>query len=75
MLEKLQDIYNQVAGREDFVLMPKTKITEMGLSSLGLIHLICQIEDTYDIEIENQEMIRFKTVKDVLRCLEKHLNR
>ena len=40
MLEKLQDIYNQVAGREDFVLMPKTKITEMGLSSLGLIHLI-----------------------------------
>ena len=74
MLEKLQEIYNNVAGREDLVLTPKTKITEMELSSLGLINLICQIEDTFDIEIENQEMVRFKTVKDVLRCLEKHVN-
>ena len=73
MLEKLQEIYNKVAGREDLVLTPKTKIADMELSSLGLIHLICQMEDTFDIEIENQEMIRFKTVKDVLRCLEKHV--
>lgn len=74
MLEKLQEIYNNVAGRDDLVLTPKTKITDMELSSLGLIHLICQIEDTFDIEIENHEMVRFKTVKDVLRCLVKHVN-
>ena len=75
MLEKLQEIYNTVAGRDDLILTPKMKITEMELSSLGLIHLICQIEDTYDIEISNRDMNRFKTVQDVLKYLDRVLER
>ena len=72
MLNKMQEIYNTVSGREDLVLTPKTKIADLQLSSLGLIHLVCQIEDTFDIEINNVEITRFKTVNDVLRCVKKH---
>ena len=75
MLEKLQEIYNTVAGREDITLTPKMKLEEMELTSLGLIHLICQIEDTYDIEISNRDMSRFKTVQDVLKYLDRVLER
>lgn len=73
MLEQIQEIYNAVAGREDLILTPETKIAKLELSSLGLIHLICQIEDTYDIEVTNQALERFKKVKDVLEYLEKKI--
>ncbi len=71
MLDKLQKIYNDVAGREDLILTPKTKLNDLELSSLGLIHLILEIEDVFDLAIDNRSLARFKTVKDVVRYLEK----
>ena len=71
MLEQLQEIYNAVSGRDDLILSPKQKIKDLGLSSLGLIQLICAIEDRFEVEITNQEIISFKTVKNVVDCMEK----
>ena len=73
MLDKLQSIFNKVAGREDLILTPKTKLKDMELSSLGLIHLICNIEDEFDLEIDNQALAQFKAVKDVVCYLENAL--
>lgn len=73
MLDKLQLLYNTVSGREDLILTPKTKIDQLGLSSLGLIQLICQIEDYFDIEVDNRDLIRFKTVKDIINYLNKNI--
>lgn len=71
MLEQLQEIYNAVAGREDKILSPKDKIKNLELSSLGLIRLICAIEDQLDVTISNEEILGFKTVKNVVECMEK----
>ena len=71
MLAELQTIYNDVTGTDNFVLNPKTKLKDMNLSSLGLVQLICAIEDEYDIEISNSSLKGFKTVKDVVEYLEK----
>lgn len=74
MLEKLQIIFNNLAGREDIVITPKTKLNnkEYNFSSFALIQLICAIEDEFDIEIPNSEIKKFKTVKDVLHFIEKN---
>ena len=71
MLTELQKLFNDVVGREDIELTPKMKLKDMPLSSLGLVQLICAIEDEYDIEISNADMKKFKTVKDVVEYLEK----
>ena len=71
MLEQLQEIYNAVAGREDKILSPKDKIKNLELSSLGLIRLICAIEDQLDVAISNEEILSFKTVKNGVECMEK----
>lgn len=73
MLTELQKLFNDVVGREDIELTPKMKLKDMPLSSLGLVQLICAIEDEYDIEISNADMKKFKTVKDVVEYLEKVL--
>lgn len=71
MLTELQKIFNNVVGREDIELTLKTKLKDLPLSSLGLVQLICAMEDEYDIEISNADMKKFKTVKDVVEYLEK----
>ena len=73
MLTELQKLFNDVVGREDIELTPKMKLKDMPLSSLGLVQLICAIEDEYDSEISNADMKKFKTVKDVVEYLEKVL--
>ena len=73
MLETLQEIYYELTGNYDIAITPKTKLDkELALSSLGKVHLICAIEDRYDIEIPNAKIRSFKTVQDVITYLEKH---
>ncbi len=71
MLSELQKLFNDVVGREDIELTLKTKMKDLPLSSLGLVQLICAIEDEYDIEISNADMKKFKAVKDVVEYLER----
>lgn len=74
MIKELQTIFDEVIGSADIELTDKTKIKDLPLSSLGLIKLICDIEDRYNIEISNSEIKKFKAVKDVILCLEKKVN-
>ena len=74
MLERLQSVFNDITGRTDVIITPKTKLNnkEYDFSSFALIQLICAIEDEFDIEIPNSEIRKFKTVKDVISFIEKH---
>lgn len=71
MFEKLQQLYNEISGREDIKLNPQMKLKDLELSSLGLVQLICAIEDEFDIEISNKDLKNFKSVKNVVDYLEK----
>ena len=42
----------------------------LGLNSLELFNLISDIQDDYKIEIPDEDLIKFKTVKDVVLYLE-----
>lgn len=71
MFEKLQELYNDISGRDDIKLDPQMKLKDLELSSLGLVQLICAIEDEFDIEISNADLKGFKSVKNVVDYLEK----
>lgn len=76
MLERLQNIFNELTGRTDIIITPKTKLNnkEFNFSSFAIIQLICAIEDEFDIEIPNSAIKKFKTVKDVLAFIEAETN-
>ena len=75
MLERLQNILNEITGRDDIVITLKTKLNNEGFnfSSFALIQLICAIEDEFDIEIPNSQIKKFKTVKDVISFIESEI--
>lgn len=73
MIQRLQNIVNELIGRDDIVLTPNMKLEKnIGLNSLTVVGLICAIEDEFDIEISNSAIRKFKTVKDVLDYIEKN---
>lgn len=77
MLEKLQDIFQDITGRTDIILTPKTKLNnkDYNFSSFAIIQLICAIEDEFDIDIPNSEIKKFKTVNDIIKFLEKNADK
>lgn len=72
MLEKLNDMFRSFTGRDDIVLTMDTEITaSLGMSSFGIVQLICALEDEFDIEISNSEIKNFKKVSDIVDFLNK----
>ena len=73
MINRIEKIFSEVTGKKDISFTPKTRLdNSLGISSLGLIQLICAIEDEFDIEIPNSAIKKFKTVGDVVNFIEKN---
>ncbi|MBR3868926.1 MAG: acyl carrier protein [Clostridia bacterium] len=76
MIKRIEKVFSEVTGRTDITFTEKTKIDKkLGISSLGVIQLICGLEDEFDVEIPNSAIKKFKTVKDVIDFLEKNVGK
>lgn len=74
MIERIEKVFAEVTGRDDLDFTTKTKIDKIpGLSSLGVIQLICGIEDEFDVEVPNSIVKKIKTVGDIVKFLEKNM--
>ena len=68
ILEKLNLIINEILG-EEIALRPETLLREaageegesLGLSSIDMVDLISQAEIEFDVEIEERELVNFKS--------------
>jgi len=73
MIEKLQEIINHytteknVIIKEDMVLL-----TDLGLNSLELVEMVCEVEEKFNVEIPDRVISSFKTIKDLLDYLASH---
>lgn len=73
MLERIEKVFTEVTGVTEPNLTLKTKIDKIPeLSSLGVVQLICGLEDEFDVEIPNSVLKKIKTVGDVVKFLEKN---
>ena len=67
MLEKLTVIIREYTGDKTLTINPNTiLISDLGLNSLDLVNLVCEVEETFDIEIPDRVIKDFKTVGDVI---------
>ena len=74
MINRIEKVFTEVTGRTDINFTEKTKIDKnLGISSLGIVQLICGLEDEFDVEIPNSAIKKFKTIKDVITFLEKNM--
>lgn len=73
--EKLQEIIVDVlnVNAED-VTMETTFVDDLGADSLDVFQIIMGIEETFDIEIENEDAEKIVTVGDAVEQIKNALN-
>ena len=71
IIEKLQELVHSTLGCEDIVLTPKTKFHDLGISSFGMVQIVCAIEDEFDIEIPNTVIKSINSVPAAVKFLKK----
>lgn len=71
MLDKLTNIIREYTGDNNITINENTVlISDLGLSSLDLVNLVCTVEDEFDVEIPDRAIKDFKTVGDVMNFIE-----
>lgn len=70
-LAKIEQIFHDLLKVNE--IKPEMELKSLGLDSLDLVEVMMKIEEEFDIEFSNDEMLSFATVADVLADLEKKL--
>lgn len=76
ILNKIIEIYENIVGEE----VDKEKITlssnikeDLGINSVGLLYLIVDIENKFDVVLHNQSIEKFVTLDDVVTYIEENI--
>ena len=72
VFEKIKDIIVAQIGVEESDVKLDTSFEELGFDSLDLFQIIIELEEEFDIQIEDAEKI--KTVKDAVNYIELKTN-
>ncbi len=74
MLEKLRNIISEELGVEkDAIDVDSDLADDLGADSLDAVELIMAIEEEFDVEIDDTQATKIKTVQDIIDYLEKEL--
>ncbi len=72
VFEKIRTIIAEELGVEKETVERDSKLAEdLGADSLDAVELIMAIEEEFDIEIDDTEATKIKTVQDIIDYLEK----
>lgn len=74
--EKLQEIIADVMNIEDkdTIKMDSTFVDDLGADSLDIFQIIMGIEETFDIEIDNDDAEKIATVGDAVEQIKNATN-
>ena len=73
--EKIRDIIAEVLNLDsEEITMESSFIDDLGADSLDVFQIIMGIEETFDIEIDNEEAEKIVTVGDAVEQIKNALN-
>ncbi len=69
--DKIKDIIvEQLDVEEDAVTMEASITDDLGADSLDVVDLVMSIEESFDVEIPDEEVENIKTVGDIVKYIE-----
>lgn len=71
VFDKIKDIIVEQLDVEDDAVTMEASITEdLGADSLDVVDLVMSIEESFDVEIPDEEVENIKTVGDIVKYIE-----
>ncbi|TCO72270.1 acyl carrier protein [Marinisporobacter balticus] len=75
IFEKVKNIMMDIMGiPEDELLLQSHLYDELDADSLDLSQIIVELENAYQIEIENEDIANFEKVEDIVKHVENKIN-
>ena len=75
MLEKVIEVICRYVDIDPAKLNENTNIrSELGLNSLELVNIAVAIEDEFDVEIPDREVMNIETLADAVAIIEKYMD-
>jgi acyl carrier protein len=75
MLEKLIELICRYVDIDPAALNENTNIrSELGLNSLELVNVAVAIEDEFNVEIPDREVMNIETLADAVKIIEKYMD-
>lgn len=72
MIEELKKtICQYVDVKPEEIFEDSRFIEDLGFNSYDFMSMVGEIEDKYDVEVEEQDVIQVKTVKDAMEYIKK----
>lgn len=72
MLEKLREVICNYVEVESEQIQPESRFMEdLGFTSFDFMSMLGELEDEFDIEIDQQEVVNIRTVQEAVDYLEK----
>ena len=65
-------VSEQLSVHEDQITPQKSFEADLGADSIGLVELMMQFEDEFDMSIPDEEAEKIKTVGDAVKYIEEH---
>lgn len=74
MLEELKSIISEKLGIPESELTPDTDMRrDHGINSIELAEIVLELEDRYECEIDDKEISKRSTLREIAEYLEKEL--
>ena len=71
MLEQVKEIIVEAINVDEDLIVPEAKLQEdLGIDSLSAVELAMELENAFDIRIEDDALENLKTVQDILNIVE-----
>ena len=70
MIEKLERILEEYSGKHIFISENTDLRKDLGMNSLELIELVVKLEEAFDIEISDREIMKMATIGDVIEIIQ-----
>lgn len=71
MLEQVKEIIVEAINVDEDLIVPEAKLQEdLGIDSLSAVELTMELENAFDIRIEDDALANLKTVQDILNIVE-----
>ena len=68
---RLIEILHRISGADPAVITPEARLMEdVGIDSLGFYEILIEADTNFGIRIQEDEMLRFRTVGDIQQHLE-----
>ena len=73
LLERVKEVVQQFADPSRKVEYDTALVKDLGLESIQIIEMLCEIEDAFDLVIGESELSDVVTVADLSAVVEKNL--